>query len=104
MKTAESAVLRACLDYLRTRGHFVIRINCGGGVDRNGRPIRGTDINGVADIIGLEKGTGRGLAVECKSDKGRQTERQKIFENSWTWAGGLYVVARGIDDLKAAGL
>jgi hypothetical protein len=34
MKHPEAVVLRACLQYLRLKGHFVFRVNCGGGVEK----------------------------------------------------------------------
>ncbi|MDR0475090.1 MAG: hypothetical protein LBH43_15625 [Treponema sp.] len=103
MKTAESAVLRSCLEYLRFQHHQVVRINCGGGIDRNGRPIKGTDINGVSDIMGITF-DGRPLCVECKSDKGRLSRHQEIWKAGWLARGGVYVLARGIEDLQGAGL
>jgi len=101
--TSEAAVLRACLDYLRIRGHFVFRVNVGAFKTENGGYVRSTDIPGVSDIIGVTK-DGRGLAVECKREKGKQRPMQKAFEMNWTRCGGLYILARGIDDLEKEGL
>jgi len=103
MKTPESAVLRACLDYLRLRGHFVFRVNGGAFETARGGYVRCTDISGVADIIGVTK-NGKALAVECKSKTGKQAATQKAFETAWTERGGVYVLARSIDDLQANGL
>jgi len=99
----ESFILRACLDYLRLHGHFVFRVNNGAFETKRGGFVRCTDISGVADIIGVTK-YGLALAVECKSDKGKQTAMQKAFETNWTNCGGLYVLARSIGDLQEAGL
>jgi hypothetical protein len=103
MKTPESAVLRSCLAYLRFQHHQVARINCGGGVDKNGRPIRGTDINGVSDIMGITV-DGRPLCVECKSDTGRLSREQEIWKAGWIARGGVYVLARSVEDLQKNGL
>jgi hypothetical protein len=66
--------------------------------------MRAADINGVADIIGLLPPAGRFLAVECKSDRGRQSPAQKEFHAMTERSGGLYVLARGVEDLRKAGL
>lgn len=58
---------------------------------------------GSADILGVLPPTGRLLAVEVKRAKGgRLSEDQRRWGESVTRAGGLYVVASSIDDLKAA--
>ena len=103
MKISESAVLRACLDYLRLRGHFVFRVNGGAFETKRGGFVRCTDISGVADIIGVTRG-GKALAVEVKSEKGKQSPAQKIFETNLTACGGVYVLARSVEDLQEAGL
>lgn len=103
MKTPESAVLRACLDYLRVKGHLVTRINNGAFETKRGGFIRCTDSPGVADILGITI-TGQGLAVECKSDTGRLSKHQEIFRAAWIARGGVYVLARNIEDLQAIGL
>ncbi|MDR0497685.1 MAG: hypothetical protein LBH42_08735 [Treponema sp.] len=56
-------------------------------------------MNGVADIIGLTV-DGRPLAVECKSCKGKQSKNQELFEKNWIYRHGVYVLARGIEDLE----
>lgn len=38
------------------------------------------------------------LAIELKSPKGRQTERQKEYEQAVLSAGGKYVVVRSLDE------
>ena len=103
MKTTESDVLRSCLDYLRIKSHLVARINSGAFKTESGNYVRSTDISGISDIIGIAF-DGRALAVECKSDTGRLSRQQEIFKAAWIARGGLYVLARGIDDLKEAGL
>jgi len=99
----ESLVLDACLDYLRLRGHFVIRVNCGAFKTDSGGYFKSTDTPGVSDIIGITK-DGRGLAVECKSKKGKLSDLQKDFGEKYKEAGGIFVVAKRIEDLQEAGL
>ena len=103
MKTPEAVVLGACLDYLRIRGHFVARINNGAFETKRGGWARSTDVLGIADIMGITA-AGRGLAVECKSDKGRLSKSQEIFRAAWIARGGVYILARSIEDLRANGL
>jgi len=102
MKTAESAVLRACLDYLRLRGHFVFRVN--NGAAKIGKYyVRFTDTLGVADIIGTTK-DGMALAVETKQEGKYPTKEQRDFGAEYNKRGGLWIVARSIEDLQKAGL
>jgi len=103
MKTPESAVLRACLDYLRIRSHFVARVNNGSFKTERGGYVKSTDVAGFPDIIGISVG-GRALAVECKSEKGRLSKSQEIFKSTWIARGGIYILARSIEDLQEAGL
>ena len=103
MKTSESVVLRACLDYLRIKGHLVARINNWAFETRSGGWVRTTDIPGIADIIGVAI-NGKALAVECKASNGRLRKQQEIFKAAWIARGGIYVLAKGIEDLQEAGL
>jgi hypothetical protein len=99
----ESAVLRACREYLALRGHFVVRINGGAFKTVGGGWARCSDTPGTPDLMGCAR-DGRALAVEAKSAKGRLSERQKQFREAWVERGGIYVVARNIENLKEAGL
>ena len=99
----EALVLGACIDYLRLRGHFVIRVNGGAFETNRGGYVRCVDIPGVADLIGLTF-DGKPLAVEVKSSTGKQSEAQKMFEKNWIYRHGVYVLARCIEDLQEAGL
>ena len=99
---SEAEVLKACLEYLKLRGHFVWRQNTGQATT-SGRRIR-FGIPGCADIIGITRYSGKFLAVECKSLTGRQSIEQIAFERECKSSGGIYILARSIEDLKAAGL
>lgn len=60
-------------------------------------------VPGCADVIGLIKPTGRFLAIECKRAKGgKQSEDQQRFERVVTAMGGLYVLAKSLEDVDAA--
>jgi hypothetical protein len=57
----------------------------------NARPVT-FGLTGSADIIGAIQG--RPVAVESKTDSGRQAPEQVAFQRQWVKAGGLYVLAR----------
>lgn len=94
MKQRETYVLReVLLAVSQMPGVFVWRNNVGQAKDiGTGQHVRFGGPPGTADIIGSARG--RALAVEVKTDVGRQSQEQRIFEAAWTRAGGLYVLAR----------
>ena len=100
---AERDTLRACMMYLAGTGVLCWRSNNTGiySEKRGCHIFHGT--KGVPDLIGVLPG-GKFLGVECKSDKGRQSDSQKEMQQRIEAAGGLYILARTIDDLQKAGL
>ena len=78
---------------------WAARINSGS-FEVDGRYVRAS-FKGCSDIIGMLKG-GRWLAVECKSAKGKETSDQAAFGATVAKDGGLYVVARSVDDVMRA--
>jgi hypothetical protein len=48
---------------------------------------------GMPDICGLLSPGGRFLGIECKSDSGKQTGEQQLWEVWITRLGGLYILA-----------
>lgn len=95
--TEEGAVVQACLEYLKLIGAYVWRNNTGALKDKTDRPVF-FGKPGSADILGLLPG-GRFIAVECKSKKGKLSEKQKDFLANVKRIGGLDVVARSVDDV-----
>lgn len=76
----------------------VFRLNTGALPDRaTGRIVR-FGVVGGADIIGLLRPSGRFLAIEVKSATGRQSEQQRRFQAMVESCGGLYVLARCVED------
>jgi hypothetical protein len=57
---------------------------------------------GQADIMGLIAPSGRFLAVECKTATGRQSDAQRNWQAMVERFGGLYILARSIDDVRRA--
>lgn len=84
-------------------GLRVWRMNTGvakradGGVVRFGTP-------GQADISGIVSVGGRGvrLEIEVKSATGKQSADQKSYQSMITRLGGIYILARSVDDVKRA--
>lgn len=58
-------------------------------------------LKGSSDLLGLLRG-GRFLAIEVKSATGKQSPAQRAFQKTITRFGGLYVLARSIDDVTEA--
>ena len=65
-----------------------------------GRVVR-FGVPGQADLTGMLPG-GRRLEIEAKSATGRQTKDQKRFQAMIEKFGGLYVLARSVEDVWAA--
>lgn len=57
---------------------------------------------GQADLTGILAHTGRRLEIEVKSAVGRQTKQQRRFQDMIHSFGGLYILARSVDDVEAA--
>lgn len=86
MKKNESSILRAVRDYLRLRGWFVIRIQQGLGAHK-----------GITDLIAIKNGVT--VWIECKTASGKLSEHQKRFQEQITASGGIYIIARGVEDI-----
>lgn len=54
---------------------------------------------GGGDISGIIKG-GRRLEIEVKNDKGKQRPSQKLFQQMIESMGGVYILARSVDDVR----
>lgn len=98
-KTRESAVKAACMGWLAQHKIFIWRNNTGSYKTQTGHWVA-YGFKGSPDIIGMTK-TGRFLGIECKSDTGTLRPEQKAFRDATALNGGLYIVARSIDDLEA---
>lgn len=56
-------------------------------------------LKGSADMLGILKG-GKFLAIEVKTATGRQSEQQKSFQKMIEAFGGVYILARSVDDVN----
>lgn len=97
----ESDVLRTILDYLKVHRVFHFRCNTGSAqYVRNGKTqfVRFGSV-GAADIIAVYRGCC--IGIEAKSSYGSQSESQVAFGTELRKAGGIYVVARSLEDVDA---
>lgn len=65
--------------------------------DKTDRPVR-YGLPGSSDIIAIIKG--RFVGIEAKVGKDRQRENQANFAAAVRRAGGLYILARSVDDVR----
>lgn len=94
--------------------HPALRIwrqNTGVGWFKDGQPARNTDpgaypvkfgVPGQGDISGVIGPDGRRLEIECKTERGSQSEEQRSFQMMVERFGGLYILARRLEDVDAA--
>lgn len=92
MGIAENEIQKEIMDYLRVRCIYHWRNNTGkrGGVTY-GFP-------GSADILGLLP-DGRFLAIECKTETGKQSDKQREFQLNIEANNGLYILAKSVNDV-----
>lgn len=94
----ERAVQRAIVVYLRARG-CLVAVTDAGAAFRAGSFGGDTVPPGWPDITGLLP-DGRFIGVECKAPDGRQSPVQKDLEQEIRRRNGIYILARGIDDVE----
>lgn len=91
---------RAILRYLNLHGYFVWRNNTIGIWDKaKGVYRKNAGLNGISDILGIEKKTGRFIAIEVKFGKDEMSYEQLAFMSEIERAGGIAIVAHKIDDV-----
>ena len=103
-QTPESAVLRACCEYLALRRVCFWRANNVPVFDRTRGSFRAMpafSMKGVSDIIALKDS--RAHFIEVKAAKGVLSPDQRRFDELVSANGALYHVVRSVDDLIAAG-
>jgi hypothetical protein len=79
---------------------FMFRINVG-----VFRPMRGEQArairsapDGTPDLLGV-KAHGQAFGIEVKASKGRQSQAQKNWQRAWEKRGGIYILARSVEDV-----
>lgn len=103
----ESLVVNACIRWLYLHGMQPIRNNTGGFskayTDKSGRTTThhvSVGRKGSGDILACTP-CGRWLEVECKSEDGKQSPEQVERQRHVEAMGGIYILARSLDDLEA---
>ena len=102
MGKKENAVQNVILDYLRNTGWLAWRHNNTPVPIRCGRNVSGfrrfDQFNvGAPDIFAYR--SEKLLGIECKTEKGVQSDEQKEWQARIKKAGGVYILARSLDDV-----
>lgn len=61
--------------------------------------------NGSSDLVGIvtmPNGTGRFIALECKTQRGAATTEQRLFLELVRKRGGFAAIVRSVEDAKTA--
>ena len=100
----EADLMREVMIALSSLGHRVFRNNIGACRDERGNYIRyGVCNPGGADLVGwMGDGSGRILAVEIKSGKGKLTKDQELFLAAVNKAGGVGVWGKSVQEILNA--
>jgi len=111
MGTVENQVQAACQRFVLLRGGFVWRNQSRTvmvpGKGGKPRPMF-FGLPGSPDLIGVYHG--RAIGIECKKPLGPrgghggsvQSAEQIAFQQEFERAGGVYILARGVDDVEKA--
>ena len=102
LKLSEAQIQRQCLQYLTLKKIFHWRNNTIGipvHVDGKFSRYRKVYKKGLPDIIYVKDGLV--VAIEVKTEKGKQSPDQKKFEKDMWRADGSYFIVRSLDDLIA---
>ena len=105
VKHLEKEIQLSICQYLEMKHYFFWRQNTTPVFDFKNkmyRPMPKYSLNGVPDIILINKGIFIGL--EVKQPKGKQSDSQRLFELACKKAGGRYHIITSIDDVQALGL
>lgn len=63
----------------------------------SGRVIQSAP-EGTPDLLGVMS-PGRAFAIEVKAPRGKQRDAQKKWQAAWERRGGIYVLAKSLDDV-----
>ncbi|HSY52436.1 MAG TPA: hypothetical protein VLC46_26785 [Thermoanaerobaculia bacterium] len=94
----ESEIQRLILDWLDAKRIFHYRQNSG--AFKEGTRFVRFGAVGAPDIVAVVKGTYVG--IEVKAPRGHQTSSQRDFEAMLRMAGGVYVLARSLEEVEQA--
>jgi hypothetical protein len=98
---SESSLLYAVLNAWGAHPRLRLWRQNTGAATLNGRLVRfGTP--GAADVQGIIRPTGRFLAIETKAPGKKQSEEQVKWQRMVEEHGGLYVLARSLEEVDEA--
>lgn len=107
MNYPESRIQRACVQWFRLQypeyARLLFAVPNGGARDAvTGRVLKAEGVvAGVADLLLFVPSNGfHGLCVEMKTEKGRQSEAQKEWQQDVQRQGYKYIVARSLQDFR----
>ena len=98
MNVAHTDLVRSILLELSPHGLCWSNDTVGLAYDRNGRPFK-AGLTGSSDILACIKG--RFVGIECKTGKGSLSTPQRRFRDAVARAGGIFIEARSVDQVKA---
>lgn len=87
MTTPEGVIKKAIKDYLRGEGITFMMV-----------PNGSYGSTGAPDIVACYDG--RFIGIEAKTVTGRQSDWQKKYQSDIEASGGIYILARSVDDVK----
>ena len=93
---SEGQIQKAVFQYLRTRNIPCWRMNVIG-IPKMDGTFRPNSMAGFADILAMFQGTA--VALEVKTNKGKQTEKQKEFQKEFERGGGSYHIVRNVEQV-----
>lgn len=104
---SESAVVAACIKWLYLHCCIAMRNNSGAFKDKYTRKDGSVGEyhvrlgrKGWSDVIACSP-KGRFIEVEAKSADGKQSPEQKQHQAEVEQRGGIYILARSVDDLES---
>lgn len=86
-KEKETTIQNRIRDFLSLNGWFVIRHQQSLG-----------SLKGLSDLTAIKDGIT--VYIEVKTPRGVQSEYQKIFQQNIESHGGIYILARGLEDVQ----
>lgn len=98
---SEAETQTKILKYLHSQGHFCFRVNNGAIYDKKINGYRAhVGLKGVSDIMCILPPQGQFCGIEVKTDQGRVSVDQMLFERRCAAVGAQYHVVRSVDDVK----
>lgn len=95
-------VLRPILEFLADRQVWRRRVFLGG-IPLPDGSYAPNPLRGMGDILALLPAAPwpRPWSIEAKASTGEQRRTQEAFQAAWEAAGGLYTLARSVEDVRA---